>query len=38
MRGLEDFRFWIDFTDKSRGGYHQEIFGHAFDSFFDLLE
>ncbi|WP_333366348.1 hypothetical protein [Microcoleus sp. N3A4] len=21
-------RFWIDSTDKSRGGYHQEIFGH----------
>jgi hypothetical protein len=20
-----DFRFWIDSTDKSRGGYHQEI-------------
>ena len=27
MRGLEDFRFGIDFTDKSRGGYHQEILG-----------
>jgi hypothetical protein len=23
-----DFRFWIDSTDKSRGGYHQEILGH----------
>jgi hypothetical protein len=23
-----DFRFGIDSTDKSRGGYHQEIFGH----------
>ena len=22
-----DFRFWIDSTDKSRGGYHQEILG-----------
>ena len=21
-------RFWIDSTDKSRGGYHQEILGH----------
>jgi len=28
MRGLEDFRFGIDSTDKSRGGYHQEILGH----------
>jgi hypothetical protein len=27
MRGLEDFRFGIDSTDKSRGGYHQEILG-----------
>ena len=25
MRGLEDFRFGINSTDKSRGGYHQEI-------------
>ena len=23
-----DLRSWIDSTDKSRGGYHQEIFGH----------
>ena len=30
MRGLEDFRFWIDSTDKSRGGYHQEILGQKF--------
>ena len=22
-----DFGFWIDSTDKSRGGYHQEILG-----------
>ena len=27
MRGLEDFRFGIDSTDKSGGLYHQEIFG-----------
>jgi hypothetical protein len=27
MRGLEDFRFWIDSTDKSGGLYHQEILG-----------
>ena len=31
MRGLEDFRFWIDSTDKSRGGYHQEILGQEND-------
>jgi cytosine/adenosine deaminase-related metal-dependent hydrolase len=24
-----DFRFWIYSTDKSRGGYHQEILGQA---------
>jgi hypothetical protein len=29
MRGLEDFRFWIDSTDKSGGLYHQEILGHS---------
>ncbi|MEG4570986.1 hypothetical protein QUA46_28715, partial [Microcoleus sp. MON2_D6] len=23
---LEDFRFWIDSTDKSRGGYHMKKF------------
>jgi hypothetical protein len=30
MRGLEDFRFWIDSTDESGGLYHQEILGHCF--------
>ena len=25
MRGLEDFRFWIDSTGKFGGLYHQEI-------------
>ena len=29
MRGLEDFRFWIDSTDKSGGLYHQEILGQG---------
>jgi hypothetical protein len=31
MRGLEDFRFWIDSTDKSGGLYHQEILGQLWE-------
>jgi hypothetical protein len=31
MRGLEDFIFWIDSTDKSGGLYHQEILGQLWE-------
>jgi hypothetical protein len=37
MRGLEDFRFWIDSTDKSGGLYHQEILGQKAGFFLDTL-
>jgi hypothetical protein len=37
MRGLEDFRFGIDSTDKSGGLYHQEILDHPDRSAVDLV-
>jgi len=37
MRGIEDFRFGIDSTDKSRGGYYQEIRGQKASFCLDTL-